>query len=177
MPELKPGSRLQSTVCATEAMVVKAPGGDIAIECGGAPMAEAGTAEVAGAPDDGAAEGTLLGKRYVNGDESLELVHDFPAWRCPSGQDDLVRLLAAYGEVVGQPSPPLVKLHGNDGGALVACRQAADPGLARAGEGHAVVFGQVGSNPHGPNEFHRGTSIRPYLDILDHWVDSYLPFS
>ncbi len=113
----------------------------------------------------------------LGGDESLELVHDFPAWRCPSGQDDLVRLLAAYGEVVGQPSPPLVKLHGNDGGALVACRQDADPGLARAGEGHAVVFGQVGSNPHGPNEFHRGTSIRPYLDILDHWVDSYLPFS
>ncbi len=74
MPELKPGSRLQSTVCSTEAIVVKAPGGDADVECGGAPMAEAGTAEISGTPGDGAAEGTLLGKRYVNGDESLELL-------------------------------------------------------------------------------------------------------
>lgn len=74
MPELKPGGRLQSTVCTTEVIVVKAPGGDVDVTCGGAPMAEAGSAEVSGAPAADAAEGTLLGKRYVNDDESLELL-------------------------------------------------------------------------------------------------------
>jgi len=115
----------------------------------------------------------VVGEGLVEG-EALESIHDLPAWRCPAGQSDLTALLAAYEAVVGEPSPDLVKLHGNDGGSLVASQQAADPALAVRGEGRAVIFGQVGSNPHGPREFHRGTSIRPYLEILDRWAATYL---
>ena len=75
MPELKAGSRLKSTVCNTEVIVVKAPTGDVAVTCGGAPMVLAGE-DVAekGKPAADAADGTALGKRYVNGDETLEIL-------------------------------------------------------------------------------------------------------
>jgi len=105
--------------------------------------------------------------------ESLELVKYVPPWRCPADQPDLVRLLEAYEGVVGEPSPDFVKLHGNDGGNMVAWQHAADRELAARNEGCAVIFGQVGMDPHGSKEFHRGTSIRPYLDILDRWAASY----
>jgi hypothetical protein len=75
MPELKAGTRLKSTVCATEVIVVKAPSGDITVTCGGAPMALASeTVEAKGTPSADAAEGTALGKRYVSADESLEIL-------------------------------------------------------------------------------------------------------
>ena len=75
MPEIKAGSRLKSTVCNTEVIVVKAPGGDVPVTCGGAAMALAGD-EIAekGTPAGDANGGTALGKRYVNADESLELL-------------------------------------------------------------------------------------------------------
>jgi len=98
------------------------------------------------------------------GAAGFRMINDRPSWRCPDDQPDLARLLAAYEKVIGQPSPDLVKLHGNDGGSLVAWQ----------GEGHAVVFGQVGGGPHGPKEFHRLTSIEPYWKILDSWAVSYL---
>ena len=72
--ELRPGSRLKSTVCDTEVIAVKA-GGDLDITCGGASMVDA-TTDVGekGSPADGMADGTQMGKRYVNEDESLELL-------------------------------------------------------------------------------------------------------
>ncbi len=70
---LKAGSRLKSAVCETEVIVVKAPNTDVEITCGGAPMGDPATTEISGAPaDDG--EGTALGKRYVNEDDSLEVL-------------------------------------------------------------------------------------------------------
>ena len=73
--ELRAGSRLKSAVCATEVIAVKAPSIDLDVRCGGVAMVEAGTAVEEGAePMAGAAEGTLMGKRYVNEDESLELL-------------------------------------------------------------------------------------------------------
>lgn len=75
MPELKAGARLKSSVCTTEVIVVKTPGGDVDLTCGGAPMAlanEAGAPD--GAPAAGKDAGTALGKRYVNADESLEIL-------------------------------------------------------------------------------------------------------
>ena len=73
--ELRAGSRLKSVVCDTEVIAVKAPSGDLDVRCGGVAMADAGAgAERAGDPEVGAAEGTLMGKRYVNDDESLELL-------------------------------------------------------------------------------------------------------
>lgn len=72
--QLRPGIRLKSTVCDTEVIAVKAAG-DAEVTCGGAPMAEAGPdVEVSGEPATDAADGTHMGKRYVNDDESIELL-------------------------------------------------------------------------------------------------------
>lgn len=108
------------------------------------------------------------------GEEGFVSVNDCPPWRCPDDQPDLMKLRAAYEAVVGAPSPAPVKLHGNDGGHLVAWQQTVFEGLAEKGHGHAIVFGQVGSNPHGPLEFHRCTSIGPYIKILDRWAAGYV---
>ena len=42
--------------------------------CGGVTMVAAGEEPVAGALDDGASEGTLLGKRYVDDDDTMEVL-------------------------------------------------------------------------------------------------------
>ncbi|MCX4094678.1 hypothetical protein [Nocardia sp. alder85J] len=71
---LRPGEQLASTVCTTRVVVVRAPAGAaLDISCGGAPMESA-----AGKPAPakvGAAEAvTLVGKRYVDADETVELL-------------------------------------------------------------------------------------------------------
>ena len=72
---LKAGSRLRSSVCATEVMVIQAPLGDVDVRCGGAPLVALSTAPAAGAaPAPGAAGGTQIGKRYVNEAGDLELL-------------------------------------------------------------------------------------------------------
>ena len=71
--ELKPGSRLKSTVCDTEVIVVKTPGGEVDLRCGGAPMADPAAEFEPGTPD-GAGDGTQLGKRYVDADETVEVL-------------------------------------------------------------------------------------------------------
>lgn len=73
MVELKPGARFQSTVCTTEVIVVKGSG-EAELTCGGAPMVAAGTGEIAGVPVADAADGTLLGKRYSDEAETVELL-------------------------------------------------------------------------------------------------------
>lgn len=75
--QLKAGTRLISSVCSTETVVVKAPDQDIAVTCGGAPMAtsaDQSDEQSKGELSPDASGGTLLGKRYVNDDESLELL-------------------------------------------------------------------------------------------------------
>jgi hypothetical protein len=72
--ELRAGSRLKSTTCDTEVIAVKAPGGEVDIRCGGAPMADANATFDKGSPASGFDGGTQMGKRYVNADESLELL-------------------------------------------------------------------------------------------------------
>jgi hypothetical protein len=72
---LKAGSRFKSAVCDTQVMVIKAPAGDFDLRCGGAEMSAATAAAGQGAQVDPAhAGGTLIGKRYVNADESVELL-------------------------------------------------------------------------------------------------------
>jgi hypothetical protein len=71
---LKPGTRLKSAVCDTQVMVVKAPAGEHELRCGGAEMVAATAAAAGGELDPAHAGGTLIGKRYVNADESLELL-------------------------------------------------------------------------------------------------------
>jgi hypothetical protein len=71
---LKPGTRLRSVTCATEVVVVKAPAGEVDVRCGGAsmvPMGEDAAGTDPAAPFD---QGTLVGKRYVTDDDSLELL-------------------------------------------------------------------------------------------------------
>lgn len=74
MADLKAGSRMRSAVCATEVMVIAAPAAAVDLTCGGAAMI-AMAEEPAGAGIDPAfAEGTLLGKRYVNEAGDMELL-------------------------------------------------------------------------------------------------------
>jgi hypothetical protein len=68
---MKPGTRLKSAADDTEVMVIRA--GDGTIECGGAPMGEAKPAEAATLNPD-FADGTLMGKRYVDADGQYELL-------------------------------------------------------------------------------------------------------
>jgi hypothetical protein len=67
---LKAGARFKSAVSDTQVMVVKAPAGEFELSCGGAPMVGPNDASQPGSPDGE----TLIGKRYVNADESLELL-------------------------------------------------------------------------------------------------------
>lgn len=71
--ELKAGTRLKSAVCATEAIVVKASGGDVDITCGGVSMVAAGT-EGSGDPVADLMSGSAMGKRYVDADETVEVL-------------------------------------------------------------------------------------------------------
>jgi len=68
---MKPGTRLKSAVCDTEVMIIRCADG--AIECGGAPMAEDKPAD-GGAPSSDHSNGTLMGKRYVDADNTYELL-------------------------------------------------------------------------------------------------------
>lgn len=68
---MKPGTKLKSVVCDTEVMVVRAA--DAAIECGGLPMVEERPAERK-AVNPAFAEGTKIGKRYVNAAGTVELL-------------------------------------------------------------------------------------------------------
>ena len=74
MAEIKAGTRLRSAVCDTEVMVVAAPGGGADLTCGGAAMVALGEDPSGGEPAAGAAEGTQLGKRYVNEAGDLEVL-------------------------------------------------------------------------------------------------------
>jgi hypothetical protein len=68
---MKPGVRLKSAVCDTEVMVIRAA--EVIVECGGAPMAEQAPA-VRGAINPAFAQGTRIGKRYVDTAGKLELL-------------------------------------------------------------------------------------------------------
>jgi hypothetical protein len=75
MPQLKPGTRLRSAVCASEVMVVAAPKEGAELTCGGVAMLELGGEPPASAtlsPD--ASAGTAMGKRYVNQAGDLEVL-------------------------------------------------------------------------------------------------------
>lgn len=75
MKTLKAGTRLKSAVCDTELMVIRAPGGEAALTCGGAEMLAMAEQRAAGAtPDSAHAAGTLVGKRYVDDKDQFEFL-------------------------------------------------------------------------------------------------------
>lgn len=69
---MKPGTKLKSTVCDTEVMVIRGTG-DIVLECGGAPMADE-RPEDRGAINPAFSEGTKIGKRYVDAAGTVEFL-------------------------------------------------------------------------------------------------------
>ena len=75
MAEMKPGTRLKSVVCSGEAMVVKAPEGDLVLTCGGVPMSTEPEVTVdASQANEEHMYDCLIGKRYVNEEETIELL-------------------------------------------------------------------------------------------------------
>ena len=72
MASLAAGKRLKSAVCTTEIMVIAAPDGDVNLCCGGTPMSDGDGNGAALDPDF--ADGTAIGKRYMNEDGSLEVL-------------------------------------------------------------------------------------------------------
>jgi len=69
---LKPGSRLKSVVCEAEVMVVKCAS-DADLTCGGSVMTADGTQSPEAANAD-QMHGCVIGKRYVNQAESIEVL-------------------------------------------------------------------------------------------------------
>ena len=73
--KLKAGTRVKSAVCETQVMVILAPDADIDLRCGGAPMlAITEQAAPGGSVAANASAGTQIGKRYVNGEATVELL-------------------------------------------------------------------------------------------------------
>ena len=72
--ELKPGFRLRSAVCETEAIIIKSPVGDTDLRCGGVPVASIGSAPSGDAVHPAFQGGTLIGKRYVDDEDRLEVL-------------------------------------------------------------------------------------------------------
>ncbi len=74
MAEIKVGARLKSNVCDSEVMVISCADSSAEITCGGAAMIDASADACGGDVDAAHAEGTTLGKRYVNAAGDLELL-------------------------------------------------------------------------------------------------------
>lgn len=73
--ELKPGSRWRSAVCDTEVVVVRAPAGEVGLECGGHPMlALDADRPSGGAPAPGFDAGAPMGKRFEDPELGLEVL-------------------------------------------------------------------------------------------------------
>lgn len=72
---LKTGSRLQSQVCDTQVVIIKAAAGDSDLACGGQPMIDVTQTPAAGlTPTSGLDGGTQIGKRYVDADNTVEIL-------------------------------------------------------------------------------------------------------
>lgn len=73
MSELTAGTRLHSTGCHTEMIVIRAPHSHTELSCAGAPMAAVDGARSA-IPAGSADHGVVLGKRYVDEETGLEVL-------------------------------------------------------------------------------------------------------
>jgi hypothetical protein len=72
-PALRPGDQLASTVCSTRVAVIRAPAGRRPlIACGGSPMVPAASGQRPASGEAGAT--TLIGKRYVDATETVEVL-------------------------------------------------------------------------------------------------------
>jgi hypothetical protein len=93
MKILKLGSRHKSAVCDTQIMVIRATAEPVDLRCGGAPMIDVNAAPVdRAALDTNFAAGTLVGKRYIDGTDRIELL-------CTKGGQGSLSLAAELLEV------------------------------------------------------------------------------
>lgn len=75
MIAIKAGVRLKSAVCSSEVIVIRGSLPAVDIRCGGAPMIAAGNVTSGAGPVDPAhAGGTLIGKRYVDAGDRIEVL-------------------------------------------------------------------------------------------------------
>jgi hypothetical protein len=82
---LKPGSRLFSAVCSTEMIAVKAPAGEVDLTIGGvAPVSSAADRDGDGLVAEGHGGGAAMGKRYVDADDTIELLCTKPGDGVPA---------------------------------------------------------------------------------------------
>lgn len=69
------GTRLRSAVCDTEIVVIRARHGELDLRCGGRPMLPHGEAPAERVvPEPGFGTPTLLGKRYGDAAETIEVL-------------------------------------------------------------------------------------------------------
>lgn len=72
---LKTGARLRSQVCVTEVIVVRAGSDEVDLRCGGHPMLDLSETPAGGLVAPAGFEGgTALGKRYVDGTGTVEVL-------------------------------------------------------------------------------------------------------
>ncbi len=69
---LKPGTRLKSTVCTTELIIVRAPAVDVDLRCGGHAVVPTAEDHPSGEVDPVHSAGSAIGKRYTDEDLGLE---------------------------------------------------------------------------------------------------------
>jgi hypothetical protein len=75
MKVLKLGSRHKSAVCDTQVMVIRATTEPVDLRCGGVSMIEMNAETPTGAVlDPGFAAGSLIGKRYIDAADKIELL-------------------------------------------------------------------------------------------------------
>jgi hypothetical protein len=72
--ELKAGVRLRSAVSDAEVIVIRATGGDVTLTCGGLPLRDADDDSPKAEIQPGHEGTILLGKRYVDEADSLEVL-------------------------------------------------------------------------------------------------------
>jgi hypothetical protein len=72
--KLRMGEALASAVDATQIIVTKAPADDVELTCGGVPMIAKGAEAPESTADPAHQGGTLLGKRYVDAADTIEVL-------------------------------------------------------------------------------------------------------
>ena len=72
--QLKVGAKLRSTTCTSEMIVVRAPGADVDLRCGGHAVVLATDTDTKNELSADASGGTQTGKRYADDELGLEIL-------------------------------------------------------------------------------------------------------
>ena len=93
---LRPGTRLFSAVCSAEFIVIRAPAGGADVTIGGLPaLASADERDGAAMAAEGHGGGVAIGKRYVDEDDTVELLCTKPGEGVPAVRGRLMTIKEA----------------------------------------------------------------------------------